>query len=363
MPLGTIAAGLSIINGVSGLMGGSSPDMGGYNVYQPQYMPGMDQLYNQAVTQAMQMNAGLPGMVPSLQQILAQQQGLPYQQYQQAANQAAMLYPQLAQQQMGLGQQMLGQGQNLYGLASGLQGAGQQAYMTALDPMRNIYDQQMSDLTNLARANESAAGLASTPYGASVVSDAQRNLLMAQQQDALSRQLQGLNALQGSYAGSAGLMGQGAGQIGAGMNYLMASPQTMLQGGYTPLQAGQQIGGMQMGDIASYLSNLQGMTNPLYQEAAAAGNYMTGGQRAAQAGYQDFSNAQQFAAQQKQGAMQGLGAGLASLGGNTGSWGSGINAGLSGLGSSFSNLFSRGGPTPQSMMPPVTPVSEPVMNY
>lgn len=168
---------------------------------------------------------------------------------------------QLAPQQW---QQALQQQQGLYG-------AGQQAYQTGFDPQNALYNQMRQQTMDTANANNSMYGLGASGAGAGMANQAMGNFDINWQNQQQQRQMQALQAM------------------------LQAS-----QGGIQQGQYGQQ--------------GFQNTMNPALQ-------YMGQGTSAAAYQQQGQHQADQFNAQQQQGAMGSLTNGLNQIGGSElGNW-------------------------------------------
>ena len=151
----------------------------------------------------------------------------------------------------------------LYGAGGSLMGAGGNVLNTAFDPQNQLYQQYQNLTTDQARANASAAGLGTTPIGASSVDWANNNFNLNWANAQLQRQIAGLGAAGGAYQGAGGLFGQAAGmQAGA-------APLFMQSASY-PWQTGQQIGGANLGTLGQFgalgagASGQQATTNQQY---------------------------------------------------------------------------------------------------
>jgi hypothetical protein len=134
------------------------------------------------------------------------------------------------------GQYMQQAGQQAIGNAGNLSGASNQLYQQAFDPQSALYNQQQQQLSNQTNAYNSANGIASSPYGASVAANAQGNFQNQWQNQQLGREAQGVQAMSGAAtsANSLGQSGANAYAQGAAMPY--GAEQTYGQG---LLNAGQ----------------------------------------------------------------------------------------------------------------------------
>ena len=232
-------------------------------------------------------SAGLAGMTdPAYQQSYQLAQGINYNPYLQASQQAGQQYGQLANQAAGAGNisygqaaQGFGQQQNLQntgnqyygqqeqlgrqqqqlgysqlgqsqGLASGLQQAGQQAYQSGFDPQNALYNQQFQQATDQANAVNSMYGLGSSGAGAGMTTQAQQNFNTGWENQQLGRQVQGLSAMTGANQAASGILGTGYGAAQQGVS----GAGQLNQYGATGLSQLNQTG-IQSGDQGS--ANLQ----------------------------------------------------------------------------------------------------------
>ncbi len=182
---------------------------------------------------------------------------------------------------------MTGQGMGMYGL-------GQQLYNLGMDPQSDLYNRMFQQQQEQTRAGEAARGLATTPVGAAMESQANRDFNMAWQNAQLQRALQGA-------AGAQGMFGAGAQNILGGQGLAGAVP-------------GQQLGvmqGLQQAGLGAYALPQQNIQN--WQ------NYLSAASNAQQQAYQAQLQAYQAKQQQQAGMFGGLGyLGGALLGGPVG---------------------------------------------
>jgi hypothetical protein len=165
-----------------------------------------------------------------------------------------------------------------------------QALTQGFDPQSQLYNRLRQQNVDQTRVGEAARGIATTPYGAGVESQADTNFNTAWQQNLLNRMLQGTQIA----GGLQGAQGQGA-TTGAGLLQSAA--------GY-PLQALSQLNqaGLQAGQIPQQV----------IQDYLA---YLSGGTGATQAGTGQYSAESQAALGEQQQQAAGL-AGLGQFGGS-----------------------------------------------
>lgn len=262
--LGGLAGLGSLASGAAGLLG--------FGAQAPQQfqMPNMGAAANQAfsgIGQLGQYNL----YQPNLGQASGIAQGLvnnPYaSQYQQAAGPAA-----------GMGMQAA---QNQYGTGGNLAGAGNAVLNTAFDPQSSLYNYTLAQTINQQNAQNAAAGVGTTPYGAGLQDQNIAQFNMNWQNQQLGRQLAGLQGAGSAYQTGAGLQSAAPGQYlqAAAMPYstygAIGSGQlgtlgTLGQYG----AAGQQVAQQPISDYTSYLgvgnqanqvANQQAMTQAALQ--------------------------------------------------------------------------------------------------
>ena len=153
----------------------------------------------------------------------------------QQGNQFLGQQQQLAGQSQGLGYGQLGQSQQL---AGGLQQAGQQVYNTAADPQNALYNQQFQQATDQANATNSMYGLGSSGAGAGITNQAQQNFNTNWENQQLARQQSGLQAMTGANQAASGILGTGYGGAQQGLG----QAGTLGSQGVTGLNQLQQTG-------------------------------------------------------------------------------------------------------------------------
>jgi hypothetical protein len=199
---GGIAAGLgSIGSGLFGLFGNSNA-----NAPQQFQTPNLSGAANNAYSGIGSLS-GYDTYAPNIGTVQGITSGLvnnPYaSQYQQGAGTASQL-----------GQlQALGQ----YGAGQNLQGGANAVLNTAFDPQSALYNQTLQNVTAQQNAQNAAAGVGTTPYGAGLQDQNLQNFNIAWQQQQLANQISGLGA-----ASSASQAGQGLAAAAPGQ-YLNAS--------------------------------------------------------------------------------------------------------------------------------------------
>jgi len=126
---------------------------------------------------------------------------------------------------------------NAYGAGANLYGLGGPTMQAAFDPQQALYRQLQGQTQEQTLANLSNAGLATTPYGQSVLGTTLGNLGINWENAQLGRNLQGVSALSQLYPQAANM------QQGAVPWYTQA--------GGLPWTTGQQIGGAGLGTLSS----------------------------------------------------------------------------------------------------------------
>jgi hypothetical protein len=193
------------------------------------------------------------------------------------------------------------------GAAFNQYGAGQNILNTAFDPQSALYNQYLSLTTDQARANEMAAGLGTSPIGAYATSAAQNNFNLNWADRQLNRQIAGAQAASPLQGGAAPLFMQSAAY---------------------PWQAGQTIGGANLGTLGNLNQIGQGAAVIPQAQIQGWGNAIQGmgalQNQAFNQQQQRFADAMQIAQaqiQQQQAAFQeqqsvfgGLGSSLGTLG-------------------------------------------------
>lgn len=304
--LGAVAAGGSLLSGLGGLFGHSGAQA------PPQFqMPAQ----GQAATNAFQGIGALGGYNqywPNINQAQGITQNL-------VNNPGAGQYLSGAQTAGGLGQlQALGQ----YGAGQQVQGYGQQlapyagAVMnTAFDPQQALYNQTLAQTLQQQQAQQAAAGIGTTPYGAGLTNQALQNFNIGWQQQQLQNQLAGLSS-------ASGALGQAGNLVGAGQQLQAAAPGQYLTSAGLPynvygnIGAGQFSALNQLGQFGQSASQLPQQQIADYLQYVGAGN----------------------AANQTANQTVGLQAQLQNMYQNQ------IGAGLSGLGNvNWGNIFGSGG--------------------
>lgn len=191
----------------------------------------------------------------------------------------------------------------MYGLGGNLNMGGTAALNMGLDPQQALYNRTLQQLQDQVRVANSAAGVASSPYGAGLENQALSNFNIDWQNQQLQRALQGLSG-----AGTA---------YGQGTQLQTAAPGQFLQSAGLPYATSQGIGGQQFSNLGQYGGLLgtaqQGQELPLQNYA----NYVQMGNaanaNANQAAYNQLAQAQAGFNQNLQlGGM--LGASLGGLG-------------------------------------------------
>ena len=310
----------SVINAFSG--GGGSHSGGGASGGGQQYVPTGLGAADAGWQQAYGAEQGIANQTqgqtaPYYQQSLNQMEGMNYQPYLNAANQAGQMYGQAGQMAQG---QMQGYSQQ----AQQAQQAGQQMYQTSMDPQNALFNQTQQTLQDQVRAGQASRGLGNSAVGGMEEANAMSNFDINWQNNQLQRQQQGIQGM----ASANNMYGQdqsaalAAGAAGAGYYG---------QSGSVPMQA-QQYAAQQPGAAAGqYQAQMAGLQSMYGNQMSQAIPYMNNGQGAQQSNYtaQTAQNAQEsqlfgqigsaFAPQISQGISNLWNSG--SSGGGTPTWG------------------------------------------
>lgn len=306
---GVVGAGAAVYSASQAGKGGGGG--GGYMPYLPQYSGNADALWLQALQSGWDLGTGVPGNVsPLLQQGLNYQSGVDPRAYQGAGQAASMMYPGIANQDLNSASILQALAGNAIQRQGDVYGAGQNIWQTALDPQNALRDRTQHLLNENVRAGESARGLAMTPYGAGIENKANSDFLLDWNNQQLQRQATGLQGLTSANLG-ANQSNQLAGQDLSGMmGFLNAAPQALLQGGYTPLQVGQNIGQYYNNAAGGYT---QGAGQALAVPAGLQGSiipYLYAGQGASGNAFNQFNQNRAYETGQMsqgvQGAFQGI---------------------------------------------------------
>jgi hypothetical protein len=184
--------------GSIGSLFGSNQDNVPTNTFQ---MPNMGQSANSAT-------GGIQQMDQTLQQLLAQY--MPQMNTQMGANTAGGQAGSMAAQSTIPGATNIGQG-SMQG-AQTLQGGANSIMNTAFDPQKQLYDQMFQQNQDMARANNMASGVGTTPYGAGVADQSGQNFNINWQNQQLGRQESGIKSADTAYtdAQTLGNAGQSA---------------------------------------------------------------------------------------------------------------------------------------------------------
>ena len=327
-----IGPAISVVGGA--LLGGGSPSGGGASgsgpIYTPTNMAGADQGWQQAFngSQGIAQNSQAQTS-PYFQQSLSQLEGMNYQPYLNAANQAGGMYGQAAGMAQGQSQGYGQQAQTALGQQGAMYNAGNQVMQTAFDPQNALFAQTQQQLGDQINAGQAARGLGNSAEGASEYNQGMSNFDINWQNNQLARQTQGIGAMtqanqagvqQGNLYGqdqsaALGAMSQGAGYMG--------------QSGSVPMQA-QQYAAQQPGAAASaYQAGMLSQQQLYGNVQTGALPYMGLGQGAQGQNYSAVSN-------QNAQMTQGIGQLGSSLFGQSGYFGSG---GTNGLGNSVYNPY------------------------
>lgn len=238
--------------------------------------PSIPQLPNQA-----QAGASLYGAISAYPGQAAQYAGT-NPQYANQAFQSQFDNPYAGQALQGAqqaGQMATGAAGQAYGSGQNLINAQNQILQTSMDPQQALYNQLLQQTTDQTRAGEAARGLAMSPIGSQIESNALNQFNIDWQNQQLNRQIAGANA-----AGTAGRTGVGLQGVGT---------QYMQQGGQYPYTQAQNIAQNQFGAIGANQAAMQGGLAPRQQNIQNLGWYTgLGGQSAINAANLQNYNAQ-----------------------------------------------------------------------
>lgn len=280
--------------GGGGYASGSAPPP----TYIPQNQPGADQQYQQITNQMVPYATALPGQViPGLQAYLASVQGNPYAAPALAGAQSAGSYGTgtlAPMQQAGAS--------SLYGMSTGAVPYASQILAQGFDPNNALYNRNVQHLTDQSNAINAMNGVAGTPYGAGLTTQALGNFNIDWQNSQLQREQAAAQGF-GSLTNTIGQGLSGASQLGGTALNTLATSSALPYSTYL----GQQ------GDILNALNSLSSGTNnalgPDQNTLNALAAYLKLGQSATSVG--QAGAAQNFANNQAIGA--GIGSALTSL--------------------------------------------------
>lgn len=148
------------------------------------------------------------------------------------------------QQQLGGQAQMAGQAANAQqnGLAYGLQQAGQQVFNTGFDPQNQLYQRMMQQNQDQSGAINSMYGLGSSGAGAGMAQQSAQNFNIDWQNQQLQRQQAGLQSMQGANQAASGIANTGYNALANGLSQAGQFGQQGVQGLGSLNQAGIQAG-------------------------------------------------------------------------------------------------------------------------
>ena len=244
-------------------------------------MPGMTQ-------SAGQTTGGIQQMDTTLQSLL--QQYMPQMNAQTGANTAGGQAGALAATSSMPGATAIGQGsmqgaQNLQGGAEAMLPYAAQTLQTAFDPQSQLYDKMFQQNQDMARANNSASGVGTTPYGAGVADQSSQNFNIDWANQQLGRQATGASTAEGILSGAGNTL-TGAQPLGnAGQAGLVQS--AMLPYATTAAGAGANTQALQGGigatttasqptiqDLLAYLG-AGNQSNSIYNQGQIGGTNAT----------------------------------------------------------------------------------------
>src|SRR6516225_12116107 len=157
-----------------------------------------------------------------------------------------------------------------YGAGANLYGLGGPTIATAFDPQNALYNRTLGQTQEQTLANLTNAGLATSPFGQSVLGNTLGNFNINWQNAEQGRQLAGLQALNQLYPTAANLQGT-------------AAPLFMQSAGM-PWQAGQTVGGANLntlGGLGGFGTNAANIPQIQLQDYMALMGWGTGAQQQA----------------------------------------------------------------------------------
>lgn len=284
----------SIIGGLFGSnSSGNQYSGGGQPFYQPTGQGAADTSWQGAFNSANDTAKNVNSQAnPLYQNTLNQQQGINYQPYQQAANQAGQAYGQASQAAGQNAQQYGQQAQQAQGQANQMYGAGNQIYAQAFDPNNAQFNQSQQQMTDQVRAGQAARGLGNSQAGAMEENQANKNFDIAWNTQRLQNEQTGIQGMtQANHAGGAqGVFGNANmdAQLGAYNNQGMYGQQAQ----QAPLSAQQYVAGQPAANANGYSQNMA-VSNGLYNQVQnQAIPYMNYGNSSAQNAYSAFAGQQ-----------------------------------------------------------------------
>ena len=189
---------------------------------------------------------------------------------------------------MGAANMGMGAATGAYGAGGNLMGGAGAIMNTAFDPMNQQFQQYMQMTDQGARANNAAAGLATSPFGVSAENAANNQAMLNWQTGMLGREATGLGAAGTAYGQGTGMQASAAPLFMQSASYPWQTQQGIggqnLNTMNTINQMGAGAAGQQANTNQQYLQYLQA-TGQLQQAANAANiggyNAMLGGQQQA----------------------------------------------------------------------------------
>jgi hypothetical protein len=277
-------------------------------MYTPTWMRGADGTWQTGQMENQNLIGGFSRQVaPDLSSAYQNLQGINYQPYLQASQQAGQQYGQLADTAGGYGGLEFGSALNAFGQQQGLQQAGQQVYNLGMDPRNEQYQKGLQQTQDQSNAINSMYGLGASGAGAGMTQQASQNYNTDWQNQQLQRGLSGLQGLtQANQAG--GQLGTlGSAQLQSSLGYYGQMPGYTQQSAQTPISAQQYAYGQPYANIGAYSNAITGAMAPYQQLQSQATQYMgLGGGLQSSANTANLQN-RQFQAQQQAGALQSLG--------------------------------------------------------
>jgi hypothetical protein len=148
--------------------------------------------------------------------------------------------------------------------------SGRQLLNQAFDPQQRYYNQQVGQLQNQVEASNAAAGIAGTPYGASVAGNDMANYNIAWQNAQLQREAAGMGAASGAFGQAASLVPAAAqaGSLPYTTGYGIASGAANATNNLQNLLAGQAVIGNTAYQLPESVVNMLNSYLNLGQSAA-----------------------------------------------------------------------------------------------
>jgi len=305
MGIGAIAGIAGAAASIYGASQAGQDSGSGYMPYLPRYSTNADWLWLDALNSGWDLGTGVPKKTsPFLQQGL-QYQNLDPSAYINAGNAAAAMYPGIAQANTNAANTLGGLANNAVDRSGAMWDAGQSLWNTAQDPQNALRDRTHQQLVESVRAGQNARGLTMTPYAAGLENQANSDFLMNWNDRQLGRQSLGLQGLGQANLGANQSNQLAGADLTAMLQFMNQAPQALMQGGYTPLGVGQNLGHYFNNAAGGYA---QGVGQALSVPAALQGSiipYLYAGQGASNNAFNQFNTNRAYDTNQMASGVQG----------------------------------------------------------